>query len=1442
VALPKHRVVKVGETLYPHEQEGIEFAISDLPDTDPYHLWALIDLLDPSTGRLLEIDLLVIGYSAIYLVELKAYSGKMEGDSVDWTWTTPDGKRIWRENPLRLTRRKAQVLKSRLERALPADIRAPWIEPLVFLSNQDIKLDLAPDGRIGVVRRDTFANAITRHDFPGATPRSPAQRIDTKTHKAVVQAIEKIGIRPRKGKQFVGPYQLGETLGETDAYQDRLASHRDLKGLTRRARTYLVPEQTSVERRQQLRRAADREAQLLYEVREHPNILTYAEYVTDAPLGPTVLLDAFEGAVPLDAFIRQNPDLPFRDRVTLIQQVGRALDHCHKKGVVHGGLCPAAVLVRRKPGNPSEPAEIESRLFNFQLGKGEAITGTSHATDLAADAWALYQAPELSSDSAIRTVEADVFALGAVAFLAFTGKEPGTNLAERAELLRSRRCLDPRVVDERVPEGVAAVVAFATEEVIASRVDDAGVWVEMLEDAITAPVQERPPETSPLEARKGDKVGPYDVVKVLGHGASSRVLLVTAEDGRQLALKVSLGPDHDDRLRAEAAVLTRLVHPRIVRLVATHTFAERTCLALTLAGEQTLYKELAEAGTISLDYASRWGEDLLSALAHLEEHDVVHRDIKPANLGVGAVAKKARALHLYDFSLVSSPISELRVGTAAYRDPHLPARGVWDHAADRYSAAVTLHEILTGARPTVRDDGTLEIAAERFDAGARAGLVRFFARAFLPAAADRFESADAMLHAWIACFDGRAQVEPTTATDAEPTARDDREQPEELSDDAIRAISPDTPIAALPISARARNALDRAGLVNAAGLLTLPENRLSAVRGVGRGVAREIHALRTRWQELRALAPERGASFFASYQGADLMVSTALTAADAAVLTDAGLHMLAQVAAAPASQIAALASRHGLDSDAVLARLRRENQAASERKQPTTLEGWVDALFGGKRKTDQHVRALLGLDGPFAGRVDVTPKLLADKLGLTAPAIYVALTKAKEAWASHPALPALADRVRSFVHDQGAASPLDDAAEWLIAQVPHEDAAEPAALRVRATAVLRAILEVDKDDEIRGLRVARLAGDRPWLLASPELTAELRKLGQVADRLASRPVLAGSGETERALRDALDKASRLATLPAERLVRLAAAASERAAASLSLEIYPRGMAGPRALQLTASAISSGISPEDLVLRVATRYPAAAPLPGRPALDELVKAATGLDFVPDKQRYSRPNERLVSAVDTQYQNQTRVSQLTPLSVTERDIELADFEDRVRTCLERRSLLVLGISTDLAHDAAEILARRFRLVRESFDARFLAAIDALVSAQQIDPSIVVETDAAGARADEWRHLADLSAEAAARVAAELFPPGAPLLLTEPGLIDRYRLEPFLRALVAASQDDRAEAIVLLCPGHGAQRGRPPTIEGTMVIPGMLPGQSAWIPPSWITEHRRARASAA
>jgi len=74
----------------------------------------------------------------------------------------------------------------------------------------------------------------------------------------VVQALTSIGFRTRKGKLNVGSYELGAILDETQTFQDREAVHRTIPSQRRRARTYLVPEQTSVERRQQLLRAAER--------------------------------------------------------------------------------------------------------------------------------------------------------------------------------------------------------------------------------------------------------------------------------------------------------------------------------------------------------------------------------------------------------------------------------------------------------------------------------------------------------------------------------------------------------------------------------------------------------------------------------------------------------------------------------------------------------------------------------------------------------------------------------------------------------------------------------------------------------------------------------------------------------------------------------------------------------------------------------------------------------------------------------------------------------------------------------------------------------------------------------------------------------------------------------------------------------------------------------
>jgi len=53
-----------------------------------------------------------------------------------------------------------------------------------------------------------------------------------------------------------------------------------------------------------------------------------------------------------------------------------------------------------------------------------------------------------------------------------------------------------------------------------------------------------------------------------------------------------------------------------------------------------------------------------------------------------------------------------------------------------------------------------------------------------------------------------------------------------------------------------------------------------------------------------------------------------------------------------------------------------------------------------------------------------------------------------------------------------------------------------------------------------------------------------------------------------------------------------------------------------------------------------------------------------------------------------------------------------------------------------------------------------------------------------------LMKLARRTATAVAATLLPPTTPILLTQPGLIDRYQLVELLRSLVEAAKDDAAE----------------------------------------------------
>lgn len=160
------RIVVQGTTPHVHEQKAIAALIEALPDADPFRVWCLFDLVDPS-GRRYEIDALVLAPHGLYHVEIKSHPGAVSGDSVDWRFTFPDGGSIVRENPMRLAELKSRVLASELRRKLGQE--APFVETLIYLSDAS-KVDLAGPASVRVLKREHLRKALQFGELPGVAP------------------------------------------------------------------------------------------------------------------------------------------------------------------------------------------------------------------------------------------------------------------------------------------------------------------------------------------------------------------------------------------------------------------------------------------------------------------------------------------------------------------------------------------------------------------------------------------------------------------------------------------------------------------------------------------------------------------------------------------------------------------------------------------------------------------------------------------------------------------------------------------------------------------------------------------------------------------------------------------------------------------------------------------------------------------------------------------------------------------------------------------------------------------------------------------------------------------------------------------------------------------------------------------------------------------------
>ena len=211
----------------------------------------------------------------------------------------------------------------------------------------------------------------------------------------------------------------------------------------------------------------------------------------------------------------------------------------------------------------------------------------------------------------------------------------------------------------------------------------------------------------------GTRLGPYEVVRLLGAGGMGKVYLARRADStfqREVAIKLVDGtkataPDVLPRFERERSILASLRHPNIAMLFDA---------GLTSAGRMYFIMEYVD-GLRLTDHCEHHRLGLrprielflrvCGGVSYAHRNLIIHRDLKPANILVDAEGQPK----ILDFG-IAKVVSRAQVdlhptepwlkrATPAYASPEHLSGGPAHTAMDVYALGVVLYQLLTGSLP-----------------------------------------------------------------------------------------------------------------------------------------------------------------------------------------------------------------------------------------------------------------------------------------------------------------------------------------------------------------------------------------------------------------------------------------------------------------------------------------------------------------------------------------------------------------------------------------------------------------------------------------------------------------------------------------------------------------------------------------------------------------------
>jgi serine/threonine protein kinase len=215
------------------------------------------------------------------------------------------------------------------------------------------------------------------------------------------------------------------------------------------------------------------------------------------------------------------------------------------------------------------------------------------------------------------------------------------------------------------------------------------------------------------ELPAGTMLGGYCLTRCLGRGGMGDVHAAThAQTSREVVVKV-LSPDmvvNDEamvRFRQEAAVMARIRHPNVVRLLDFNFMTDgRPYLVMEYLPGENL-GEILTGRTFSVPEVSDVINQVAAALDAAHQLGVVHRDLKPENIMVVPRAGQSDLIKVIDFGICKARrFNHLTskgtvMGTPEFMSPE-QAQGRHeevDAPSDQFALAVIAYLMLAGHMP-----------------------------------------------------------------------------------------------------------------------------------------------------------------------------------------------------------------------------------------------------------------------------------------------------------------------------------------------------------------------------------------------------------------------------------------------------------------------------------------------------------------------------------------------------------------------------------------------------------------------------------------------------------------------------------------------------------------------------------------------------------------------